>query len=398
MSRIGSYLTAALCCVLFSPALLSAKVATYWYQPHIMAKVDDASSRLQFMGPHFIPGDAYGFNPDDATIFTLDRMTENNLGLNLFFTESGVEVKSPGLLSLTTVKVPYKKERIVSLVFADIGAFEIRMNTYHPGAAPWCVVPAGINNAQNNVLCVATQKDAEQLVDALATLAVANGTNLHAPYGMMLYTVSDKELHKHPELAGYRVVHVDSGGPGEQAGVREEDILHTVNGKPCTEENLSAAVNEAAAKPHGGTIRLEIVRHSKPMTLDVNYPQWALGDVAALRQQVAVNTAQQAAAPSGGAAASREAFHLGINVRPVADADVAALALPKPMGLLVTKVEKGGIADDMEMVVGDVILQANGTDIGDMDAFGQLVRSGALKSFRVWRKGKTLDLVVSQSM
>jgi S1-C subfamily serine protease len=85
-------------------------------------------------------------------------------------------------------------------------------------------------------------------------------------------------------------------------------------------------------------------------------------------------------------------------VRALTDADVAAAGLPKAMGLLVTKVEKGSIAEDMDMQVGDVVLQANGADVGDVDAFGQLVRSGTVKSFRVWRKGQKLDLTVSQSM
>jgi hypothetical protein len=369
-----------------------------------MAKVDDASTFLQFLGPHFIPGDAYAFSPDDQTTFTLDRMAENNLGLNLFFTETGVEQKSQGLLSLTTISVPYKKERIISIVFADIEAFDIRTNTSRPGASPWCVVPVGVNNAQNNVLCVATQKDAEHVVDALTTLAVANGTNLHAPYGMMLEPVLDKELHKHPELAGFRVESVASDGPAAQAGVREEDILHTVDGKPCTGENLSAAVNVAAAKPNGGTIRLEIVRRSKPMTLDVNYPHWTIGDVTALRQQVTnasqANAAQPAAAPSSGAAPARGGggFHLGISVRAIVDADLATLVLPKAQGVLITKVEKDSVADEMQMQVGDVVLQENGADISDPDAFAQFVHSGAAKNFRIWRKGQALAVVVPESM
>jgi hypothetical protein len=402
MSRSGAFLTALFGCLLFSPTLAQAKISTYWYAPQLMAKVDDASNRLQFMGPHIAPGNELGFVVDENTTFVLERMAGNNLGVNLFFTESGVEQKSNGLLSLTTTSVPYKKERVVSIVFADIEAYEILMNTFRSTATPWCVIPVGVNKAEDNVLCVATQKDAEQLIDALVTLAAANGTSLHVPYGMTLEAMSEKETQKHPELSGFQVKSTDTDGPAAQAGISDQDILHLVNGKPCTRENLIAAVTDATAKPTGGAIHLEIVRRSKFMTLDVNFPHWTMGDVAALRQQI-TNSAQPGSvppgtAPSGAAVSVPGGFHLGINVRPVVDSDVAALGLPKAMGLLVTKVEKGSIAEDMGVQVGDVIVQANGADVGDVDAFGQLVRSGAVKSFRVWRKGQNLDLAVPQSM
>lgn len=402
MSRSRVFLAALVACVLFSPTLLQARISTYWYAPQLMAKVDDAANRLQFMGPHFVPGDDFGFVGDENTTFVLERMSASNLGINLFFTESGVEQKSNGLLSLTTTSVPYKKERIVSIVFADIDAYEILTNANRSNTTPWCIVPVGVNNAQNNVLCVATQRDAEQLIDALVTLAVANGINLHAPYGMTLAATPEKEAQKHPELAGYRVESVDTDGPATQAGIRDEDILHTVDGKPCTRENLSAAVADATAKPNGGAVHFEIVRRGKPATLDVNYPHWTMGDVAALRKQLTdaehADTAQPGAAPAGNTGGARGGYHLGINVRAVADTDLATVGLPKSMGLLVTRVEKGSVAEDVGIEPGDVILQADTTDVGDVDAFAKLVRGGTVKSFRVWRKGQKLDLAVSQSM
>ena len=72
--------------------------------------------------------------------------------------------------------------------------------------------------------------------------------------------------------------------------------------------------------------------------------------------------------------------------------------LPKPKGAVVTSVEKGGLADEMQMQVGDVIVEVNGSEIGDVDFLGQFVRSGSAKSFKVWRKGKSVELTVPQSM
>jgi serine protease Do len=82
----------------------------------------------------------------------------------------------------------------------------------------------------------------------------------------------------------------------------------------------------------------------------------------------------------------------------VTASDVTALGLANSKGVVVTGVEKGSLADEMQMQSGDVILAVNGSEIGDVDSFAQLVRSGAAKSFRVWRKGQTLELTVPLSM
>jgi hypothetical protein len=399
MSRYRVALVAAFCLAIFFPTPLLARnvVNTYWYQPHYMAKVQDASNLLQFLSPHFIPGNPYALPNSPATTFTLDKANENNLGLNLFFTETGSYEKSPGLLSLTTVTVPYKKEDIVSIVYADISSFEIRNNTGDASASPWCVVPLG-RSSSNNILCVPTRQNAEQVIDALATLLVANGNTMGSSFGMGLSPMSQKELRKHPDWTGCEVLEVYLEGPVLQAGIQADDILHTVNGAPCTVDSISAAILEAIKKPEGGVVHVEILRKGNPMQMDVRYPHFEV-DSAALRQQMAdlakPNPAPQTAAP---AAPAPSAFHLGISVRAVTATDVTALVLPSVKGVMVTNVEIGGLANQMQMQAGDVILAVNGSEIGDVDFFVQFVRSGAAKSFRVWRKGQTLELTIPQSM
>jgi S1-C subfamily serine protease len=77
---------------------------------------------------------------------------------------------------------------------------------------------------------------------------------------------------------------------------------------------------------------------------------------------------------------------------------MAPLQLTKAQGLVVVGVENGGLADTMGILAGDVILQLNGADVGNMQQFVQTIRSGAATSFRVWRKGQTVDLTVPQSL
>jgi S1-C subfamily serine protease len=85
-------------------------------------------------------------------------------------------------------------------------------------------------------------------------------------------------------------------------------------------------------------------------------------------------------------------------VRAVTESDVTAFGLPRSIGVVVTNIEKGSLAEEMQMQVGDVIFEVNGSEIGDVDSFAQLVSSGAAKRFRVWRRGQTVELAVPQSM
>ena len=91
-------------------------------------------------------------------------------------------------------------------------------------------------------------------------------------------------------------------------------------------------------------------------------------------------------------------FHLGIQVRAVTDADVTPLALAKARGIVVVDVEKGGLAEKMGILPGDVILEVNNSEIGDAELFAQYVKSGAVKKFKVWRKGQALELTAPESL
>ena len=62
------------------------------------------------------------------------------------------------------------------------------------------------------------------------------------------------------------------------------------------------------------------------------------------------------------------------------------------------EVEKGSLAEKIGLQEGDVILEVNNSEIGDADLFGQFVKSGAVKSFKVWRKGQAADVPMPQSM
>jgi hypothetical protein len=397
MSNRSIFLISALCLTLLSPAPLLARNTprnTHWYQPHYMARVDQAANRLQFLAPHFAPSGNY----TGATHFTLTNFTQNELGINLFFTESGVKDVPQGLLGLTSISTPYTQDTVASIAYANIEYFEIMNIASSP--TPWCVYPMG-KESGNGIICLSSEDTAHQVADALATLAVAYGKNLNMSFSMALGVMTEKEQRKHPGEIGCLVREVDADGPAEKAGVQEDDVMHTVSGQACSQQAFGAAVFEAITNPQGGAVHVEIMRkgNPNPMNLDLRFPHLE-APAAQLRRQVANPAEENATAPSAAPtpAAPPSGVHFGIQIRPVITDDMVPLMLAKAQGLVVVSVENGSLADTMGLLAGDVILQLNGADVRDMQHFVQTIRSGSATSFRVWRKGQTVELTVPMSM
>ena len=85
-------------------------------------------------------------------------------------------------------------------------------------------------------------------------------------------------------------------------------------------------------------------------------------------------------------------------MRAVTEADAVAFRLSIPRGIVVLYVEKGSLADAMQMQSGDVILEVNGSEIGDVQLFTQTIRRGAARTFRVWHNGQSVKNVVPESL
>lgn len=407
MFRNGVFLKAALCGTLMLTLSVSAEAKTHWYLPQFLTTVDEASNRLQFLSPHFAPvSQAQGYDTL-TTGYSLQGVNVSTLGINLSFTKSGATVRSQYFWTLgggynAPVTTPYKDDIVTQIVFADVAYFEISHNdkaTEYP--ANWCADTIHRGPNRNSSICVSSAADVHELINALATLVVAYGGNVNLSSGMAVRPSPDKEFKNHPERAGLEVAEVDLEGPPALAGIQEKDVIRTVNGTSCTKAEVFLTAVGAAAKqsPEGGVVHLEILRKNKPMSLDIHYPHFE-ANATGLRQQVSEHTRHDASAPTAGAAPAGPApgVRFGIQVRAVTDADVATFGLTKPRGIVVLAVEKGGLADVMGIQVGDVILEVNNSEIGDVLLFTQFVHSGEVKKFRVWRKAQALELAVPQSL
>src|ERR1039457_3195369 len=396
MLRYRVFFTAVFCAALALPAPLAAELETHWYQPRYLPSVEDASDQLKLASPNFSPMSVEVYNNGSRRAYgltsgySLQRVDVNRLGINLSFTKSGVVQDSQYFWSwwggyVAPVTTSYADGIVTSIVYADVAYFEL----YHNGrstevvsahGANWCVDCVSRGAQRGNAFCVASEADTHGIIDALATLVVASGQNLDFFPGMIMKPVPEKETRNHPELAGMQVKDMVWDSPPDQAGIKKGDIVRSINGKPCTEEQaftdlFNAAVRE---KPEGGVVSVEVLHRGNSRTVDLHYlnPD---ADIALLRQKsagsarhpvgsvISVPEVNQAAppAPEVSQAAPPSTFRLGVRVRAVTDSDVIAMGLLKPKGVVVTGVEKGGLAEEMQMQIGDVIVEVNGSEIGD---------------------------------
>lgn len=418
MDRRALVVFATLGMVLFAPARLAAQAEVHFYQPHYFATVDEALSRLNFLAPNAAPMAQDGNLLTLTSGYSLEKVDVSKPGINLLFTKSGSVVDTQYFWSWrggynAPVTAQYKDDIVTTIPYDEISLFEIWAFPRAKGINTWCAKPVLNQNLRNDAVCLANEQDTQAWIDAVATLAVAaRGKVFASAYGMTLGSVPEKELKKHPEQAGCQISGVALEGPPAQAGLRNNDILHTVNGKPCTPDAFNEALDEATIdkehgiRPNGGVVHVEVYRKNQQASFDLHYPNPITGlDIHQLQQSaeaLALKNMPSAQAPAQLPAAAPvpapEGFHLGIAVRAVTDADTTLMRLTKARGIVVVDVEKDSMAAKMGLQPGDVILEVNNSEIGDVELFTQYVHGGAVKKFKVWRKGQSLDLVVPQNL
>lgn len=379
------------------PASLAAQVMVA-YQPHYLASLQEAASQLQSLSPHFAPMEDHGNTMSLTNDYALARVEVDKLGIKLYFSKSPAQqiqfLWSWNGASNAPPYAPYTGDIITSMVFANIGQFQM-INFNQAGSnfpATWCIQPDNQPPGGNRMLCIATQEEAQALVDALATLVVASGGDLVPNDGIGgVYAIEGKYLKKHPGETGAGITSVAPGGPAALAGLQAGDIVHAVNGKPYVfgQGMIDNAEREVTwHKPQGGAVHLDIFRNHAPMAIDIRYAKLPVNPE--LLRQGKQMAEQNGAPPSG--------LHFGFQVRPVIQDDMAPLALTQAKGIVVVSVLNGGLADTMGILPGDVILSVNGAEAGDMAHFTQLIHGAAVSTFSVWRKGKAVELTVPQTM
>jgi serine protease Do len=168
-----------------------------------------------------------------------------------------------------------------------------------------------------------------------------------------------------PELAahfgytgssGVIVARVEPATPAQEAGLRDGDIILSMNGTPlATGADLRAAV---AATPIGREIDLEIFRNGERRTVEVE-----------IGERPSATTASAATTPNAAAAA-----RFGLSVGPITPQLAREFELPTDQGVIVTAVTPDGPAAGSGIRPGDIITRIGDADIRSIDDYRTATR------------------------
>ena len=181
---------------------------------------------------------------------------------------------------------------------------------------------------------------------------------------------------KMKDAQGAIITQVVPGSPAETAGLKPEDVVVAVDGRPTRDNSdLSRYI---ASKAPGTTVKLEVIRGGSSKTVSVT--------LGTFPEETAADESEQ---PARG--------RLGMTLKDLTPPLAERLDLPRgSKGALVWDVEPGEAAEQAGLQRGDLIVSVNGEQVEGVDDFERLVdaarKEGAAR-LRV-RRGGTYSFVV----
>jgi serine protease Do len=172
---------------------------------------------------------------------------------------------------------------------------------------------------------------------------------------------------------GVLVNTVTPDGPAAKAGVKPEDVIVSIDGKPIKDGDELVA--NISSRKVGSTVQLGILRNSGKENLTVG-----IADRAKLFADVGNNNDNNATPAEADAGESK----LGIKVEPVPSQLASKLGIQG--GVQITSVRPGSFADDIRLEKGCIIVEINKKPVADEAAYRTIVnglKSGQDVAFKV---------------
>jgi serine protease Do len=176
---------------------------------------------------------------------------------------------------------------------------------------------------------------------------------------------------------GVLVNTVTPDGPAAKAGVKPEDVIVSIDGKPIKDGDELVA--NISSRKVGSTVQLGILRNSGKENLTVG-----IADRAKLFADVGNNNDNNATPAEADAGESK----LGIKVEPVPSQLASKLGIQG--GVQITSVRPGSFADDIRLEKGCIIVEINKKPVADEAAYRTIVnglKSGQDVAFKVRLQG-----------
>ncbi len=183
---------------------------------------------------------------------------------------------------------------------------------------------------------------------------------------------------------GVLVNEVFEKDPAAAAGIKPGDILTRIDGTVINTPNRLSRV--VAGLLPGATIQVEIVRDQQYLVLDVALTERRDRAVTASLSQTHTEPPQ-----------ARTDITLGIEVQDLTTGLADKFKLQESRGVLISKVEPGGLAQSEGLHEGDLIKEVNRIDVGSVEAFNSAisrVRHGETVLLRVLRESRAFYVVI----
>ncbi|MBY0504105.1 MAG: trypsin-like peptidase domain-containing protein [Bryobacteraceae bacterium] len=216
---------------------------------------------------------------------------------------------------------------------------------------------------------------------------IEHGRVVRGSVGVSFAKQTKTETFKALGLSGGVIVDsVQPGGPAEKAGIRKEDILLSMNGKPFKDgDDLMSRVSEA---PVGGTVKIEGERmdakgDSKKMAFNVT-----IEDRLKVYAKDARVTGGRELPEEPTTVSSTSTAKFGVGIVAIPEADRAEMQLDDKRGVRVSKVEPESFAEQIGVLPNDVIVSINRTPVYSIDDVRKVqgsLKTGDPVAFRIMR-------------
>lgn len=184
------------------------------------------------------------------------------------------------------------------------------------------------------------------------------------------------------ENQGLVVTQVNRGGPADQAGLRQGDVIRAVDGQNVS--SLDQLGRRLQGKRPGDTLNLEIVRNEESTGLNVRLGAMEQADALPAPREPGPQIGRNRD-PLGvegemprDVAPGENRRRLGVRVVPLTDDIRAQAGVSVRRGALVESVSPGGVADRANIPAGAVIVSFDGRRIDEPVDLIQLVQNSPL--------------------
>jgi membrane-associated protease RseP (regulator of RpoE activity) len=215
------------------------------------------------------------------------------------------------------------------------------------------------------------------VVDNLAWIA-AYHDQADDPFGATFQPVGDalRAQLGLREGEGLLVASLLGDGPSAQAGLKQHDILISLDGKSvASAEDLAKQLKAAG----DGDVALSVLRDGKPLKFKVRP-----------RYRVTFGPAEE----------KKTEYFIGVSISPADDALRAQLGLSGSQGVVVTEVVKDSPAEKVGIKVHDVVLEIGGKAIDSAEAMTAQVQAAKDQPtpLKLLRAGKPMTLTVAPAV